>query len=184
MMRDTKMEVLSFWFEETSPAQWFQKNDSFDQEITERFMVTYEMAKKDLCAEWTKDADGALALCIVLDQFPRNMFRNSPKAFETDGKALLIAKEALHRGFDTILSPTKRKFLYLPFMHSENIQDQKKSVSLFENMKENDPLSYEYAIKHMEVIEKFGRFPHRNIALGRDSSDEELKYLSIPGAGF
>ncbi len=183
-MRDTKMEVLKFWFEESTPAQWFQKSDSFDKEITDRFMVTYEMAKKDLCAEWTKDADGVLALCLVLDQFPRNMFRGTPRAFATDNKALLIAKEALHRGFDTILSPIKRKFIYIPFMHSENIIEQKRSVSLFEKMKDDDPMSYEYAIKHMEVIEKFGRFPHRNDILGRDSSSYELNYLKLPGAGF
>jgi len=183
-MRDTKMEVLKFWFEETMPVQWFQKNDSFDQEVAERFMVTYEMAKKDLCADWTKDADGVLALCLLLDQFPRNMFRDSPKAFATDDKALLIAKEGLNRGFDTILSPIKRKFIYIPFMHSENIIEQKRCVSLFEKMKDDDPMSYEYALKHLEVIEKFGRFPHRNSVLGRNSSDEELNYLKLPGAGF
>ncbi len=183
-MRDTKMEVLKFWFEEIMPVQWFQKNDSFDQEVAERFMVTYEMARKDICSDWTKDADGVLALCLLLDQFPRNMFRNSPKAFATDDKALLIAKEGLHRGFDTILSPVKRKFIYIPFMHSENIIEQKRCVSLFEKMKDDDPMSYEYALKHLEVIEKFGRFPHRNSVLGRKSSDEELNYLKLPGAGF
>lgn len=183
-MRDTKQEVLRFWFEETKPQQWFQKNDSFDMEISERFMVTYDMAKKDLCADWTRDADGVLALCIVLDQFPRNMFRRTPKAFETDEKALLIAKDALHQGFDAVLSPMKRKFIYMPFMHSEDLDDQKRCVALFEAMKDDDPMSYEYAVKHMEVIEKFGRFPHRNEALGRESSDEELLYLDLPGAGF
>lgn len=183
-MRDTKQEVLSFWFEETMPQQWFQKNDSFDAEITERFMVTYDMAKKDLCADWTKNADGVLALTLVLDQFPRNMFRDSPKAFETDDKILLIIKEALNKGFDSILSPVKRRFMYMPFMHSEKLKDQKKSVSLFERMKNDDPMSYEYALKHYEVIEKFGRFPHRNKVLGRESTDEELNYLSLPGAGF
>lgn len=183
-MRDTKSEVLSFWFEESVPAQWFQKNDTYDNEIRERFLLTYEMAVKDLCADWTKDSDGVLALCIVLDQFPRNMFRGSPKAFATDAKALLIAKEALHKGFDLILSPIKRRFVYLPFEHSEQLKDQEKSVSLFHSMREHDPLGYEYALKHYEVIEKFGRFPHRNEILGRESTPEELKYLQLPGAGF
>ena len=183
-MRDTKLEVIRFWFEESQPQQWFQKNESYDQEISERFMVTYDMAKKDLCADWTKDADGVLALCLVLDQFPRNMFRGTAKAFETDEKALLISKEALHRGFDSVLSPVKRKFIYMPFMHSENIEEQKRCVSLFDAMKDDDPMSYEYAVKHMEVIEKFGRFPHRNAVLGRESSEEELNYLKLPGAGF
>lgn len=183
-MRDTKLEVIRFWFEESQPQQWFQKNDSYDREISERFMVTHDMAKKDLCADWTKDADGVLALCLVLDQFPRNMFRGTAKAFETDDKALLISKEALHRGFDSVLSPVKRKFVYMPFMHSENVEEQKRCVSLFEAMKGDDPMSYEYAVKHMEVIEKFGRFPHRNAVLGRDSSEDELNYLKLPGAGF
>ncbi len=183
-MRDTKQEVISFWFEETMPQQWFQKSESFDTEIRERFLVTYEMAKKDLCADWTREADGILALCLVLDQFPRNMFRESPKAFETDAKILLIVKEALHKGYDALLNPVKRKFMYMPFMHSENLADQKKSASLFETMKNDDPLTYEYALKHMEVIEKFGRFPHRNAVLGRESTEGEMDYLKLPGAGF
>ena len=183
-MRDTKQEIIRFWFEETSPRQWFQKDDSFDTEIRERFLVTYEMARKDLCADWTRDCDGVLALCLLLDQFPRNMFRDNPKAFETDGKILLIVKEALHKGFVALLNPVKRKFMYMPFMHSENLSDQRKSVSLFEMMKDDDPLSYEYALKHLEVIEKFGRFPHRNQVLGRSSTAEEENYLELPGAGF
>ena len=148
-MRDTKQEVLSFWFEETVPAQWFQKNDDFDAEIRERFLVTYDMALRDLCADWTRDSDGVLALCLIFDQFPRNMFRGTPKAFATDAKALLIAKEALHKGFDIILSPIKRRFIYLPFEHSENLQDQKKSVLLFKTMQDVDPLGYEYALNTM-----------------------------------
>lgn len=183
-MRDTKQEVLKFWFEEISPQQWFQKNDSFDEDIKERFMVTYDMARKGLCSDWTNDADGVLALCLVLDQFPRNMFRDSAKAFETDEKSLLIVKEALHKGFDQLLSSVKRRFIYMPFMHSENVIEQRRSVSLFETMKDDNPLSYEYALKHLEVIEKFGRFAHRNEVLGRESSEEELEYLDLPGAGF
>jgi uncharacterized protein (DUF924 family) len=183
-MRDTKQEVLRFWFEETAPAQWFQKNDVFDDEVRERFHVTYDMAAKDLCGDWSKDAEGVLALCIVLDQFPRNMFRGTPKAYATDEKALLIAKAAINKGFDQLMVPVKRRFLYLPFEHSENLNDQKRSVTLFESMKDSDPLGYEYALKHYEVIDKFGRFPHRNAVLGRESTDEELKYLNLPGAGF
>ncbi len=183
-MRDTKNEILKFWFEKSTPAQWFQKSDSFDTEITERFLVTYEMAKKDLCASWTDDADGVLALCLVLDQFPRNMFRESPKAFDTDGKILSIVKEAMHKGYDKILSPHRRKFMYMPFMHSENLDVQKQSVELYESLKNDDYLAYDYAVKHMDVIEKFGRFPHRNKALGRNNTIEELEYLSTKGSGF
>ncbi|MDH5723206.1 MAG: DUF924 domain-containing protein [Alphaproteobacteria bacterium] len=183
-MRDTKQEVLSFWFEESQPAQWFQKNEAFDADIRDRFLTSYEMAARDMCREWTKEADGVLALCLLLDQFPRNMFRDTPKAFETDDKALLIAKESINKGLDFLLVPIKRRFVYLCFEHSENLSDQKRSVQLFETMKDDDPLGYEYALRHYEVIEKFGRFPHRNKALGRKSTEEEKAYLKLPGAGF
>lgn len=183
-MRDTKREVLAFWFEESSPAQWFQKNDAFDTDIKERFYVTYEMAASGLCEDWKKDADGCLALCLVLDQFPRNMFRNDSRAFETDSAALLVAKEAIHKGFDQILTPVKRRFLYLPFEHSEDLQNQKRSVELFKSMKDSDPLGYEYALRHKDVIEKYGRFPHRNKVLCRDNTPAEEEYLKAPDAGF
>lgn len=183
-MRDTRQEVLKFWFEETAPAQWFQKNEAFDSEIRDRFHVTYDMAAKDLCADWARDADGVLALCLVLDQFPRNMFRGSAKAFATDEKALLIAKAAIHKGLDQLLSPIKRRFVYLPFEHSEVLADQKRSVQLFEAMKEADPMGHEYARRHYSVIERFGRFPHRNAILGRENTAEEIAYLAEPNAGF
>ncbi len=183
-MRDTKKEILSFWFEESTPAQWFQKNDSFDKEISERFMITYEMAKKDLCSSWVDDANGVLALCLVLDQFPRNMFRGSAKSFETDNKILLIVKEAMHKGFDQLLSAHKRRFMYMPFMHSENILEQRRSVDLFASIKDEDPVSYDYALKHLEIIEKFGRFPRRNKLLGRDSTKEELEYINSTSSDF
>ncbi len=183
-MRDTKKEILSFWFEETAPSQWFQKNNDFDAEIKSRFSLTYEMANKGLCAAWTDDAEGVLALCLVLDQFPRNMFRNSPKSFSSDKKILLIVKASINKGFDQLLSAHKRKFLYMPYMHSENLEDQKRSVELYKSLKGDDYLAYDYAVKHMEVIEKYGRFPHRNEALGRESTAEELEYLSDPNSGF
>lgn len=182
-MRDTKQEVLRFWFEESVPAQWFQKNEAFDAEVRARFLCTYDMVTKDLCHEWSRDPEGILALCLILDQFPRNMFRGTAKAFETDDKAILVAKDALHKGFDIVLPPIKRRFVYLPFEHSEKLSDQVKSVALFETMKEADPLAYEYAQKHYEVIKTFGRFPHRNEILGRDSTDEEIVYLEKFG-GF
>lgn len=183
-MKDSQREVLDFWFVETAPVQWFQKNDVFDDMIRERFLPLYEMAKDGFCDAWKKDADGVLALCIVLDQFPRNMFRETPQAFATDGKALVISREAISKGFDQVLIPGKRRFLYLPFEHSENIDDQKQCVAFFEAMKEEDPLGYEYAIRHLRIIEKFGRFPHRNEALGRVNTLEETAYLAEPGAGF
>lgn len=183
-MRDTKMEVLRFWFEESEPAQWFQINPAFDAEITERFSCTHDMVSKDLCNDWARDADGALALCIVLDQFPRNMFRGTPKAFASDEKALLIAKESIQKGFDIILPPLKRRFMYLPFEHSEDIKEQEKSVKYFGTMKDTDPLGLEYAIRHHDVIKRFGRFPHRNKIFGRDSTDQEQKFLEQFPLGF
>jgi uncharacterized protein (DUF924 family) len=183
-MKDTKEEILYFWFEETQPAQWFQKNDAFDQQILERFLVSYEMAEDGLCDGWNSDADGCLALCILLDQFPRNMFRGMPRSFKTDGKALLIAKHTVAKGFDQVLPPMQRRFVYLPYEHSESLSDQKKSLELFETMQSEDPMSYDYALRHYEVIERFGRFPHRNVILGRDNTPEEEEYLAQDGSGF
>lgn len=176
-MRDTKQEVLRFWFEETVPAQWFQTNHTFDLEIKSRFLCTYEMAVKEMCQDWLRDAEGVLALCIVLDQFPRNMFRGTAKAFESDFKALLIAKDAVSKGFDKIISANKRVFMYLPFEHSENLADQEKSVSLFSTVKDTNPMAYYYAQKHYDEIKKFGRFPRRNSILDRMCTEEENEYL-------
>ncbi len=183
-MRDTKMEIIYFWFDETEPRLWFQKSDDFDAQIRERFLTTYEMAREGLCDHWRQDAEGCLALCLVLDQFPRNMFRGDAQAFATDGQGLLVARYALAKGFDQVLAPIKRRFLYLPFEHSERLTDQKKSVALFEAMKDEDPLGHEYALRHLDVIERFGRFPHRNHILGRDNTAEEEEYLAQPGSGF
>jgi uncharacterized protein (DUF924 family) len=183
-MKDSREEILHFWFEETEPQQWFQKNTDFDQAISERFTVTYNMARDGLCDGWNRDAKGCLALCILLDQFPRNMFRGTPKSFATDEKALLVSKYAVSKGYDQLLIPTERLFLYLPFEHSESLNDQKKSVELFATMKNYNELYYDYALRHMDVINKFGRFPHRNIILGRDNTPEEEEYLAQEGSGF
>ena len=176
-MRDAKYEILHFWFEELEPQQWFQSTPAVDDEIRERFNVVYDMAHDGLCNNWAIDADGALALIIVLDQFPRHMFRDTPAAFATDQDALLIAKQAVHKGFNQILEPVKRGFLYLPFQHSENLSDQKKSLELFGAMARENPAGDMYARRHFVPIEKFGRFPHRNHILGRESSAEEIEFL-------
>lgn len=183
-MKNSQKDILNFWFEETKPQQWFQTNPEFDAQVTEEFSKAYEMAREGTFDEWKKDADGCLALCLLLDQFPRNMFRGTPQAFATDKQALLIAKHALSKGFDQVLSPVKRRFLYLPFEHSENLADQRRCVELFEKMKDDDPLGYDYALRHLKVIENYGRFPHRNKILGRDNTPEEEEYLAQPGAGF
>lgn len=183
-MRDFQKDIIDFWFIETQPQQWFQVNEDFDRLVIERFSEPYEMAARGEFDEWQNNADGTLALCIILDQMPRNMFRGTPKAFETDKKALVAAKYALSKGLDQVLSVQKRRFLYLPFEHSENINDQRRSVELFEKMKEDDPLGYDYALRHLKIIEDFGRFPHRNEILNRDNTPEEADYLAQPNAGF
>ncbi len=179
-MRDTKQEINRFWFEETLPQQWFQKNDNFDALVRERFAVTYEMACDGLCNHWNRDVDGCLALVLLLDQFPRRMFYNTAKAYETDSKALLMAKYAVKKGFDQCLDVAKRRFLYLPFKHSETVEDQERSVALFEMIKEDDPVSYEYAKRHLAIIKAFGRFPQRNETLDRETTKEEEHYLEQP----
>lgn len=182
-MRDTKQEIIYFWFEETAPQQWFTRTDEFDRTIRERFMVTYEMARDGLSNHWNEDPEGALALCIVLDQFPRNMFRNSARAFECDEKALILVKQGIARGFDQVMEPVKRGFYYLPFQHSENMAEQEKSLELYTKMKDQNEAGYMYAVRHHNAIKKFGRFPHRNELLGRESTPEELEFLKNNG-GF
>lgn len=183
-MIDVQKDVLNFWFEQTLPAQWFQVNPEFDANIRERYEEAYEKASMGIFDDWRTSSDGCLALCLLLDQFPRNMYRGTTKAFGTDSKALVVAKFALAKGFDQVLPPVKRRFLYLPYEHSEQLNDQRKSVELFEKMKKDDPLGYDYAVRHLKVIEQFGRFPHRNKILGRMNTPEEEEYLAQSGAGF
>ncbi len=182
-MRDTKHEIIHFWFEEIEPQQWFQSSEALDQQISDRFQVIHEMASDGLCNSWSVDAEGALSLIIVLDQFPRHMHRNSPKAFASDERALLVAKQAVHKGFDQILTPVKRGFLYLPFQHSEVLSDQRRSAELYSAMEKENPMGHVYAQRHLVPIEKFSRFPHRNKILGRESTPEELEFLKHNG-GF
>lgn len=182
-MKDSQREVLDFWFVETAPAQWFQKNDQFDTLVKSTFLTVYEMARQGLCESWMKDADGCLALCIVLDQFPRNMFRNTPRAYEADEQARQAAGHAIKKGFDQVLPPYKRRFIYLPFEHSESLDHQMLSLELFEKMQDDDPLGVTYAKRHLEIIRRFGRFPHRNSILGRPSTEAELAYLADLKAG-
>ncbi len=176
-MKDNKQDIIHFWFEETTPRQWFQVSPEFDEMIRSRYGALYEMAAQGMCEEWKRDVQGNLALCLVLDQFPRNMFRGSAKSFATDKDALLLSKQAIHRGYDQVLPPVRRRFLYMPFMHSENLSDQRRSVDLFGKMQADDPLGYEHARRHCHEIERFGRFPYRNKVLKRDNTPEEDEYL-------
>jgi uncharacterized protein (DUF924 family) len=177
-------EILDFWFVETTPEQWFQKNESFDSEIKARFEADYKKALGGEYDAWQEAAKGALALSVLLDQFPRNMYRNTPKAFEADAKALSIAKKAVAQNLDEELAPMQAFFLYLPFEHSENLKDQEKSLNLFSKIKQQAPMGYDYALKHYEVIKAYGRFPHRNDILGRENTPAEEEYLARPDSGF
>jgi len=187
----TSEEVLTFWFgKEGDPhygtfrSQWFSRDAAFDEEIRGRFLDGYEAAAAGRCDDWAQTADGALALVIVLDQFPRNLFRGSPRSFATDAQALGVSSHAISRGLDRALPPLRRSFLYTPNMHSENLEDQRRSVELFESLGPQMAQGASFARKHLEIVERFGRFPHRNAILGRESSPEEASFLTQPGSSF
>ena len=176
-MRDIQAEILDFWFVQSSPAQWFQKNADFDAIVKNQFEPAYNLAVQGMFDHWRDTPDGCLAYILLLDQFPRNMFRGAPEAFATDRRALDMAQSALEKSFDKLLPLEQRRFIYLPFEHDETMESQEKSVRLFEKMKSSDPIAYDYAVRHKEVIEQFGRFPHRNAALNRQNTAQENEYL-------
>lgn len=172
--------VLCFWFEE-HPKDWFVKNPAFDAEIRSRFLVLHEAAAAGRLAHWADEAGSCLALAIVLDQFPRNMFRGEARAFATDSLARAAARVILGRGWDKQMTQSEKLFAYLPFEHSESLDDQ---ILACELMKDFDADQLRYAIRHREIIERFGRFPHRNGLLGRENTAAEIEFLQQPGSGF
>jgi uncharacterized protein (DUF924 family) len=186
-------EILDFWFgapgSETAGKrrkEWFQKDAAFDQEICSGFLSTYEQAAAGQLDTWQETPRGALALVLLFDQFPRNMFRGTPQAFATDSQALAVAQQAIAVGLDQQLPPLQRQFFYFPLEHSESLEHQRQAVQLFARIK-NDPEtadSYPYALRHCEIIERFGRFPHRNAILGRKTTPEEAEFLQQPGSSF
>jgi uncharacterized protein (DUF924 family) len=176
-MDTNAQNVIDFWFIETVPELWFKSSAAFDEAICSRFARVYEMARSGELKDWRDYAQGCLALCLILDQFPRNMFRGQAKAFATDNHALEVSNHALEQGYDKQLPAAQKSFLYMPFMHSENLADQARSVALFETLKNDNPAGYEHALRHQREIEMFGRFPYRNDALGRKTTDEEQHYL-------
>jgi len=180
--------VLDFWLGAPDSAErgrsrkiWFRKSDAFDADIRTRFLQTWEEAARGALAHWQATPLAALALVIVLDQFPRNMFRGTPRAFSSDALALVAARNLVDRRLDRSLSRIERSFAYLPFMHAEDLALQRRSLSLFRAL---DPENVEYAERHYEIIARFGRFPHRNAVLARDSSPEETEFLQQPGSSF
>ena len=172
-------EILDFWFVETKEAQWFSKDKMLDTQIKQRFLTVHNEAVSGAYNHWQDMADGALALVLVLDQFSRNLYRGTPKAYAYDDKAVAVSKLSIERGFHQSMPDVRKRFLYMPFMHSENLENQKQSVALFKSLGGAEK-SVDYAIKHMEIIEKFGRFPYRNKTLGRKTTDEEAAWLADP----
>jgi len=175
-------DVLRFWFDETPAVKWFEQDDVFDSCVRARGMTLFEQAADLKLAPWRDDARGALAEIILLDQFPRNMFRGSPRTYATDGLALMCAEYALGQGFDQALSPMQRRFFYLPFQHSENTDDQARQAALFAAL--DDAETYKWSLRHQEIVDRFGRFPHRNAVLGRETTSEEAAFLLEPNSSF
>lgn len=189
-------EVLEFWFGSPpiSPSLyeqrrklWFSKKPEFDRQIYDRFYTLYEQAAAGALDHWQRLPLSNLALILVLDQFPRNMFRNTPRAFATDDSARQTTHVAIEQGFDRALAPVQRLFTYLPLEHSENLDEQNQSVQLVQALVAVHPeLSdcLDYAQRHQAVIARFGRFPHRNRILGRETTPEEAEFLKQPGSSF
>ena len=173
---------MKFWFEQTPPDQWFQKDSTFDASIRERFFGLHEILASRGNNGLLADAQTALAAVIVLDQMSRNMFRDTPRAFAADPQALSVAEAAIVRGFDLGLTKDQRMFLYLPFEHAEDRQRQARSVALMASL--GDPELQKWAEAHKAIVDRFGRFPHRNSILGRISTLEEAEFLAQPDSSF
>lgn len=186
-MTVTVDEVLEFWFNETDREDWFERSDPFDRIVRERFSEAVETARSGGFADWRESARGCLATIILIDQFSRNIYRDSPKAWSADDLGLACTHAALARGDDAQLDPDERKFLYMPLMHSEELADQERCVELFRALADDAPdqtIALDFAIRHRDIIARFGRFPHRNAVLGRASTPEEAEFLKEPDSSF
>lgn len=185
----TAQQILDFWFGGDIQAQqrrWFGKDEQTDTWMRDQFIDDYQAAVAGQLAGWIDTAPAGLALVLLLDQFPRNLFRGTPQAFASDALARETANEMIVRGLDQALIPRQRMFVYLPFEHSETLQDQLRSVALFETLRDAEGMAevLRYAYLHRDVIARFGRFPHRNALLGRASTAQELDFLRQPGSSF
>ena len=172
-------DVLAFW-RAAGSVKWFRKDEAFDAEIKARFLPSCEAAAAGRLSQWETTPEGALALLILLDQFPRNIFRASPRAFAADPLARAVADRAIARGFDQLTQASERQFFYLPFEHSEDLADQERAIALLRALGDADLLKW--ANLHADIIRRFGRFPHRNSVLGRTTTPEEQAFLD--GGGF
>jgi uncharacterized protein (DUF924 family) len=177
-------EVLRFWFEETPRSLHFATDPELDADIRDRFGELWQKAQEGALAAWEETAEGALALIVLMDQFPRNMFRGTGLAFATDPDALAVAERAVARGFDMQTRSDRRTFFFMPFMHAENLDAQDACVRLLRERAPEAREARDYAERHREVIEKFGRFPARNRALARSSTGEEIAFLAEHPSGF
>lgn len=173
--------VISFWFEEIDPQLWFTKDEAFDQLLRTRFYDLHEQVSKGETYLWRNTPEGRLAEIIVLDQFSRNMFRGTAKAFASDAQALVLAQEAVMQGDDMDLPVSQRGFLYMPYMHSESALIHEQALKLF--AQEGLENAYKFEIAHKQIIDQFGRYPHRNAAMGRESTAAELEFMK-EHAGF
>lgn len=178
-MSDTPAEVIAFW-RAAGPERWFKKDDAFDEDIRSRFLQLHERAAAGELKDWETSAEGTLALLLLFDQFPRNMFRGTARAFATDEIARAITASALLKGLDAQVAPDMRAFFYLPFEHSEDLPDQERGIALYTAAGDDDGLKW--ANIHADIIRRFGRFPHRNPMLGRTTTPEEQAFLD--GGGF
>ena len=170
-------DVVAFW-REAGPKRWFAKSDAFDDSFRSRFIDAHEAAAAGQLAAWSQDAEGALALLILLDQFPRNAFRGQARMFSTDAQARDVARIAIAAGLDHRVDEALRPFFYMPFMHSESLADQQRCVALCQPLDAN---TQRFAVMHRDIIERYGRFPHRNAVLGRDSTADEKRFLAEGG---
>lgn len=175
-------DVLNFWFKELSPVDWFRKDPKIDQEIKERFSNLLQKASRGELAPWRETAEGQLAEIIVLDQFSRNIYRDSKRAFQNDELALRLAQDMVHAGQDKVFPPEKRTFIYMPYMHSEKLDVHDEAEKLFAEAGLEENLDYER--RHRHILEKFGRYPHRNKILGRKSTPAEVEFLKRPDSSF
>ena len=171
------LDVIQFWID-AGPARWFAKDPEFDRTFRDRFLADHESAARGELMHWQSTPDGALALVILLDQFPRNAFRGTRRMYDTDAMARRVASTAFAAGYDRLISPSLQTFLLLPYAHSEDLADQERAVALARRISDNDLAHAEH---HRDIVRRFGRFPHRNRILGRESTSEEQRYLANGG---
>jgi uncharacterized protein (DUF924 family) len=175
-------QVLTFWFEEIDPKMWWSAEPAFDAMLRARFLTTLESAAKGELFSWRANPQGRLAEVIVLDQFSRNIYRNTARAFSQDPMALVLAQEAVALVVPERLRPEERAFLLMPYMHSESPRIHVEAERLFREWAPEE--SYKFELRHKAIVDRFGRYPHRNEILGRESSPEEIEFLRQPGSGF